>query len=449
MAKQNLFDFNLIERTADEVTPRAGLIMFDGFMRAMKIDEIIDRHVPLPGSNSGYKAWTYIRSLCLIQYGGGRHIADLREIREDKALIKATGMKTIPSESGAGDWLLRMGKGEGIKGMGEINREVTKKLLKMDETDGYTMWADPTIIELGDKVNAKMTYLGIRGDRPILIGLKELPIFVHYEYREGNAMGGTAKAVKEGFEVVESSGKRVKHFAGDSEFYNGSLINFVRSKGTTFTIVADKDDAVKEVIKRIPDNEWKPYFDSYGVKTDREIAVTVHTMKETDAFTLVVLRWKKEQLSLFEPEIYSYHAIATDLDIDAKATIRIHKESVSYECKAVWEYNERAQMENLLKELKVGIGMEHMPCGQFEANAMYFGIGVLTYNLMVGQKYFVIKEDMEQKTIATLRWTLLQIPAWIVRHSNRVRLKIAATLEKFNHYLRMIKRMEVIATAPG
>jgi hypothetical protein len=342
-----------------------------------------------------------------------------------------------------------MGNGKGIKGMEEVNREVTKKLLKMDETDGYIMWADPTIIELGNKANAKMTYLGIRGDRPILIGLKELPIFVHYKYREGNAMGGVVEAVKEGFEVVESSGKRIKHFAGDSEFYNASLINFFRSKGTPFTIVADKDDAVNAVIKRIPDNEWEPYFDSYGVKTDREIAVTVHTMKETDAFTLVVLRWKKEQLNLFEPEIYCYHAIAADLDINAEAIIRIHKESVPDACRAMWEYNERAQMENLLKELKGGIGMEHMPCGQFEANGMYFGIGVLTYNLMVGQKYFVIKEGMERKTIATLRWTLLQIPAWIVRHSNRVRLKIAATLEKFNHYLRMLRRIEAIAATPG
>ena len=51
-------------------------------------------------------------------------------------------------------------------------------------------------------------------------------------------------------------------------------------------------------------------------------------------------------------------------------------------------------------------------------------------------------------TTAVLRWKLMQIGAWITEHSNRIRLKIATTLEKFNHYLRMMKRMEAIAALP-
>jgi hypothetical protein len=124
----------------------------------------------------------------------------------------------------------------------------------------------------------------------------------------------------------------------------------------------------------------------HGTKTNKEIAVTVHTMQGTEAFLLVVLRWKKEQLSLLEPDGYFYHAIATNLEVDAEAVIKIHNESVPDACRAVWQYNERAQMENCIKELKIGVGMEHMPCGEFEANATYFSIGVLTYNLMVAQK---------------------------------------------------------------
>lgn len=114
-------------------------------------------------------------------------------------------------------------------------------------------------------------------------------------------------------------------------------------------------------------------------------------MNKTDAFTLVVLRWNKKQISLFEPDRYFYHAIATSLAVDAETVIKIHNESVPDECRAAWQYNERAQMENLIKELKIGMGMEHMPCGEFEANAIYFSIGVLSYNLMIAQKHFVIQ----------------------------------------------------------
>ncbi len=149
MIKQNLLECNQIERSEDEVTARGGLIMFDGFMKAMKIDKIIDKHMPVSGSNRGHDAWQYIRPLSLMQYRGGRHIADLRELREDRVIQKATGLKIIPSDSAAGDWLLRMGKGAGIEGIGKVHREANVKMLKMDKGNNeYTLWADPTIIDL-------------------------------------------------------------------------------------------------------------------------------------------------------------------------------------------------------------------------------------------------------------------------------------------------------------
>ena len=35
-------------------------------------------------------------------------------------------------------------------------------------------------------------------------------------------------------------------------------------------------------------------------------------------------------------------------------------------------------------ELKIGFCMEGMPCGQFEANAVFFRLGVLAYKLFKG-----------------------------------------------------------------
>ncbi|MGA1841385.1 MAG: hypothetical protein ACMUIU_12230 [bacterium] len=73
-----------------------------------------------------------------------------------------------------------------------------------------------------------MTYTGVKGNRPILVGLRELPIFVHAEYREGNAMRGILKAAESAYKIVESAGKKIKHFSGDSECYIADLINFLR-----------------------------------------------------------------------------------------------------------------------------------------------------------------------------------------------------------------------------
>src|SRR5207245_847050 len=95
---------------------------------------------------------------------------------------------------------------------------------------------------------------------------------------------------------------------------------------------------------------------------------TVHTMNGTDrTFRLLVLRWPNPQPNLFEAERYCDHAVATNREGPA--------------CEVIWKHNQRGNCENWHKELKIGLAMEQMPCGEFEANAMYFAIGVLAYNL--------------------------------------------------------------------
>lgn len=172
MVKQNLLECNQLERSEDEVTTRGGLIIFDGFIKAMKIEDIVNRHMPVPDSNRGLKAWQYIRPLALMQYGGGRHIADLRKLREDRVLQRATELKVIPSDFATGDWLLRKGKGSGIERMDKAHRELDINMLKLDTNEEYTLWADPMIIDLEDKEYAERLYTGQRGDRPMLVGLK-------------------------------------------------------------------------------------------------------------------------------------------------------------------------------------------------------------------------------------------------------------------------------------
>lgn len=39
---------------------------------------------------------------------------------------------------------------------------------------------------------------------------------------------------------------------------------------------------------------------------------------------------------------------------------------------------------SLPRKLKLGFGMESLPCGQFAANALFFRLGTLAYNLHKG-----------------------------------------------------------------
>jgi hypothetical protein len=422
MIKQTQLSFK-IGITEDKITPRSGLSLYAEFLRGFGIKDLIDKNMPLPESNRGYKAWQYLEPLMLMLYGGGRHIEDLREIAEDKALRKLIGSNMVPSSSTVGDWLRKMGNGIGIQSFKQVIDKTIKRALSGDSTNEYTLWSDPTIIE-AEKQEAKMTYQGVKGYRPIMTAFKELPVIVYHQFREGNCVGGVKEALEAAYRVLPS-GKKIRHASLDSEFYTADVINLLRRHSTTFTIAADQDVAVKELIREL--KGWRSFRLEDGTETDGEIAETVHIMQKTgEPFRLIVLRWKSRQRDLFNIEEYRYHVIATDLECSVE--------------EVVWEYHDRGQMENIIKELKIGIGMESLPSGDFGANSFWFSIGVQVYNTVIMQKILLLPEDYKARTIQTLRWSIIEIAGKIVTHGRKLWLLLATTVDKYRIYVEMRKR---------
>jgi len=95
--------------------------------------------LPRPGSNQGYEAWAHIEPLLLMMEGGGRHIEDLREIRDDVALRALMGLGKMPSLSAFGDGLARSAAAGGVEAMGQVNEEKAGMILsRLAEPDSKT-----------------------------------------------------------------------------------------------------------------------------------------------------------------------------------------------------------------------------------------------------------------------------------------------------------------------
>jgi hypothetical protein len=422
MIRQTVLPFKL-KRTEERVTARSGLVLYGEFMGAMGVGSLIERHMPKPGSGRGFEAVRYILPLSMMLYGGGEAIEDVREIREDGSLGEVVGFEEIPSSSAIGDWLRRMGERGGIGGMERVNDGIVRKVLRRDDSKGYTLIMDPTFIESG-KREAQMTYLGFKGYRPVVATLKENGLAISYEFKEGSDTGGRLRILKKAFGKMPK-GKRIDEVLLDAEYYSNEVIDYLETKQVRWAICVDKDVSVMEAIGTISD--WRSFRTEDGIMTDREISETVHaTNKGKSAFRLIVLRWKDRQADLFG-DIYSYHCIATGM-IDPSA------EAV------VWRYNKRAHIENHIKEIKSGFGMGRMPCGEFLANAVHFGIGMMTYNLFIAQRLFVMPESWRAKTIKSLRWLLIEVAGRLVHHGRSVILKVATSLDKYRIYLEMRRR---------
>ena len=84
----------------------------------------------------------------------------------------------------------------------------------------------------------------------------------------------------------------------------------------------------------------------------------------------------------------------------------------------------------MVKEFINGFGIEWVPCGETYANAVFFRIGVLAYNLLLAMKLLALPPWYRKFTISTVRWKLYQIAGAMVKHAHRILLKLAAPIEK-------------------
>jgi hypothetical protein len=427
MIQKTVLSFKL-KKSEEKITARSGLTLFTEFLHAFNVPSIINSNMPKTLSNRGFEAWDYVHPILLTLYGGGETIADTREIRNDKALRTACNADNVPSESAIGDWLRRMGERHGIFCIKTINQQILNDIFRRMNIKEIVLINDPSLIK-AEKRDARMTYEGYKGYRPAMIIIQELGLIAHYEFRDGNDNGHKLDFFKEVFAVLPTTVK-VKLVLMDAEFYDGAIFSLLMEKKINFAIAVSKDEAVMESIGQIKPNEWRQCKDKDGVGLDKEHAETIHVMNTCfTAFRMVVLRWKDPK----NPQAYCYHAIATNIAVCSAQDV-------------IWTYNSRSCGENDIKELKNGFGMHKLPCGDFNANAVYFGLGTLCHNLFIAQKYLTMPIKFHRRIIKTIRWLLVETPGKIVECTAGIIVEVVASVEKFeilNHIRRKTYALSV------
>ncbi len=424
MIQQTIFPFK-IKTTKERLTAHGGLALMAEFNHGIGLRELTDQYLPGPGSNRGFDPSEIVDTLVLMLQGGGRSLEDLRELKNEEGLMKLIGRDEIPEPDTVGDWLRRMGDPKtgqlGLEGLDRVRDKINERVLRKDGIKEYTLDADATEI-MGEKADALFTYNGNKGYMPMLGFLYENGVCLLDEFREGNVV--PAFGQKEFYLQCKERtprGKRIGSYRGDSASYQASLFNQLEEDGVRYGVTVDQDKAVKSAIVLIPSGDWKEPVKGCGY----ELGETVHCMNETKrAFRLVVKRWIMRQGELFEGGgLYCYHAVATNWLEEEKNTEEV----------LTW-HNQRGQAENFNKELKIGLGMERMPCGQTHANAVFFRIGVIAYNLFIGFKRLSCPESWMKHTISTFRWKMVQVAGRIVRHAGETILKLMIDLEKLEFF---------------
>jgi len=419
MIDETVLPFKL-ELTNEKLTAHAGLAVAHEFHLGLGLDRLVDERLPGPGSNRGYRPSEVVLPLVLMLQGGGRDLEDIAVIARDEALRAAAGLVKMPASTTLGDWLRRTGESQAaMSGLAVVQDGLTACRHKPDARTDYTLDVDTTIIE-AHKQDATRAYEGTVGYQPMVGFLDETRWLLHDEFRTGSASPQAG-----GVEFITTcrrrmpSGKRIAEVRSDSAFYNHEVTDYCHGEKIIYTIGADWDPAVQTAYDAIPLDAWTPMPSEKGEPVC-EAAETVHTFNAGHhSFRLVFVRDIDTQGHLFAGTRRGRGIIT-----NAPAEKRNAAEVVAH-------YNRRGTMENHIKELKHGFGMHSLPCGQQAANAAWFRIGALAYNLFLFEQAFGLPPELLHATVATVRWRLYQVAARLVRHARSIILKVATDAATF------------------
>ena len=197
----------------------------------------------------------------------------------------------------------------------------------------------------------------------------------------------------------------------DSGFYTHALVAVCRETDVRYSITIRQHARLRNIIEAIPETDWTPI--PYWMDGAADVAETTYTpfQSESDAapVRLIVRRVKPSpgsQLALFAT--YSYHGCITDREGDTLALEADHRR--------------HAEIENAIRDLKYGVGLNHLPSGRFAANGAWLAIQVIAHNLARWTARIGLGEPVV--TTKTLRRRFFSIAVRLTRSARRLTLHL-------------------------
>ena len=132
------------------------------------------------------------------------------------------------------------------------------------------------------------------------------------------------------------------------------------------------------------------------------------------------------QLALFAR--YSYHAFITDRD----------GETLELEA----DHRRHAEIENAIRDLKYGVGLNHMPSGRFAANGAWLAVQVMAHNLA----HWTARIGLGEGTVTTktLRRRVFALAGRITRSARRLTLHLPRRWPWEEQFSRALARLQAI-----
>jgi len=452
-----------------DATSYGGIAAVHRLVTRVGLAREIDRKLKLLKVHLPYHESDHVLNLAYNVMCGGTRLEDIERLRHDTAYMNTLGAELIPDPTTAGDFCRRFDEA-GVLTLMECINEVRSKLWRgrAREMLGPVAYIDvdgtisPTHGE--QKSGMGLSYKGIWGYAPLIVSLANTREVLYLVNRPGNAPSHTdaAQWIDRAIDLVSPHAPRVC-LRGDTDF--SLTAHFDRwAEQADFIFGMDCNQALRGRAEALPEDCWRrlerkpkraPLTDQTRRRQPNEKERIVKErgyvnldLKHEDvaefeyrpgkcarSYRVVALRKnisKRKGENLLFDEIRYFFYITTRTDLGAAEVVRCA--------------NERCDQENVIEQLKNGVGALRVPLYDLVSNWAYMVMAALAWNL---KSWLALMMHRKSDRAAYIRMefrrflhAMILIPARVERRARGITIRLIGchpTLDRLFGTWRMIE----------
>jgi len=410
-----------ITTTDQKLSAHAGQTTFWGFLHLRKFRGALSAALPhVRTSPNALKATEIALGFVAGILAGADKLTRIARLRGDPLLPEVMEVKRLPSQSTLSRFLAGFdGAAKNLRCFRALWRFGMNRL--PSHRGGYTLDLDSTALlhEDGKQEGVKVGYTrkGLKPClHPLLAVLEEAKLVVRFWLRAGNA----SCASNVGAFTLDLLSNLPRHIRlrlvrADSGFCEEGWLSLLESQGLAYIVVAQLHCKLQSLLRK--ETIWQ----TSGIEGTEVAEVHYHGARWSRERRIVLIRHRMSEKRrtggkmLLECPGYLFQALVTSLPASVPPI-------------AVWrDYNGRAGIENVIKELDYGFALPKLCCKSFWATEAALSLAVLTYNLSV--LFARHLGWLDKVTIGTLRFRLFCTAGILSHGQGRTTVKLGVPLE--------------------
>jgi len=422
-----------VAASTQQLTSHAGLVLVRELAGRLGVHELLDR-VTVKKRQRGYSPAQAILGLCETLIAGGECLDDIAVLRGDsaQALLRGHGLPDPPT---LGRFLRRFSLGH----LGQLNRaldEVFTRVHPLLDRQTVTLDLDATYIEhhgpVGSRQGTRGTYKGKVCWHPLLCFVGETGEWLHAKLRNGHAAASTGAS-----RFLDECLRRLPEgvLRADEGFWGQDLFADLERRAITYAVGAPLIASVRGRISEIAEADWQPSCYRDG----SEVASFRWQPKSWKCERRFIVRRDPveagEQLSLEGREWHYWVIVTNDDERSADELESWHRA--------------KANLENQIKEAKLSLGLDNLPCTSFHANWAYLLCTLLGFNLLCWLKLLALPERERSSYAKRLRFRFIAVAATVGRSGRTLVLRLSAGYPLLADFIATLQRIRGLARAPA